>query len=63
MGIKTTSQVQPFGLAKDGWQKKDPNSCAILSSSGAAPGPKEERFETAQALEKRLSLRAHRESS
>jgi hypothetical protein len=37
----------------------DPNSCAFLSSGGAVPGPREGRFGTAQALEKRLSLRTH----
>ncbi|MDH4455339.1 MAG: hypothetical protein QE570_19405, partial [Verrucomicrobiota bacterium] len=58
LGIKTTSQVQPLGLAKRWPVKKDPNSCAFLSSGGAAPGPKEGRFGTAQALKKRLSLRA-----
>ncbi len=36
----------------------DPNSSAFLSSGSAASGPKEGRFETAQALEKRLSLDA-----
>jgi hypothetical protein len=36
----------------------DPNSSAFLSSGGAAPGPKEGRFGTAQALAKRLSLDA-----
>ena len=51
--------TQPRGPAKRSVAKKQvPNSCAILSSGGAAPGPKEGRFGTAQALEKRLSLRA-----
>jgi len=36
----------------------NPNSRAILSYGGAASGPKEGRFETAQALAKRLSLEA-----
>jgi len=42
-------------------KKLAPNSRAFLSSGGAAPGLKEGWFETAQALEKRLSLRTHRE--
>jgi hypothetical protein len=44
-------------------KKLAPISRAFLSSGGAAPAPKEGRFETAQALKKRLSLRMHRKSS
>jgi hypothetical protein len=44
-----------------GGKKYDPNSCAFLSSGGAAPLPKEGRFGTAQALAKRLSYEAGHE--
>ena len=53
-------EPREFKMAREGL---DPISRAFFSSSGAAPGPKEGRFGTAQALAKRLSLRTHRESS
>ena len=56
-----TDSAERNGKNMGGKKKYDPNSCAILSSGGAAPGPKEGRFGTAQALAKRLSLRTHRE--